>query len=282
MRACSPESDQMATNNSARSYLFVPANRPERFAKAHACGADVVILDLEDAVSTDDKDRARHLLVDYLATGGSGMVRINATQTQWFEDDIRVCRKDGVRGVILPKAESAADIALVVKHLPPEVKVLPLIETAKGMANVSEIAAAPGVERLVFGTVDFRTELGIEGDDQELLFFRSMLVLASRVAGIASPVDGVTVSISDVDELHRASERGRRLGFGAKLCIHPAQVSGVNGAYRATETQLAWAKKVVEQAKTSPGAFQLDGEMVDAPVIARAVDLLRQAGLQPD
>ncbi|MGO4328243.1 CoA ester lyase [Cupriavidus sp. 2TAF22] len=272
----------MATITSARSYLFVPANRPERFAKAHACGADMVILDLEDAVSAEDKDRARHLLADYLATGGSGMVRINATQTQWFEGDVRVCREGGVRGVVLPKAESAADVALVVRHLPPGVKVLPLVETAKGMANVSEIAAASGVERLVFGTVDFRTELGIEGDDEELLYFRSMLVLASRAAGIASPVDGVTVSISDVDELRRASERGRRLGFGAKLCIHPAQVSGVNDAYRPTAIQLDWAKKVLARAKTSPGAFQLDGEMVDAPVIMRASDLLRQAGEQPD
>jgi citrate lyase subunit beta/citryl-CoA lyase len=272
----------MATTNAARSYLFVPANRPERFAKAHACGADVVILDLEDAVSAEDKDRARHLLADYLATGGCGMVRINATHTQWFEDDVRVCRKGGVHGVILPKTECAADIALVVKHLPQDVKVLPLIETAKGLVNVTEIAAAPGVERLVFGTVDFRTELGIEGDDEELLYFRSMLVLASRAAGIASPVDGVTVSISDVDALRRASERGRRLGFGAKLCIHPAQVSGVNDAYRPTATQLDWAKKVLAGAKTSPGAFQLGGEMVDAPVIARAVDLLRQAGQLPD
>ncbi|MCY0855533.1 HpcH/HpaI aldolase/citrate lyase family protein [Cupriavidus sp. D39] len=271
----------MATAAFARSYLFVPANRPERFAKANASGADAVILDLEDAVSDEDKDRARGLLEAYLAGGGAGMVRINATQTQWFEHDLCLCGEAGVTGVVLPKAESAADVALVAKHLRPGVKVLPLIETARGMANINEVAGAPGVDRLVFGTVDFRTEMGIEGDDQELLFFRSMLVLASRVARIAAPVDGVTVAIADVDELRNATERGRRLGFGAKLCIHPAQVAEVNGAYRPTEAQLAWAARVVEQARSGPGAFQLDGEMIDAPVIARAVSLLERAGRAP-
>lgn len=268
----------MTNSAIARSYLFVPANRPERFIKAHASGTDKVILDLEDAVSIDDKSRARQLLTDYLAAGGVGLVRVNSTQTQWFEDDMRVCIQPGVQGVVLPKAETAEQIARVVRCLPPEVKVLPLIETALGMKNVDEIASAPGVERLIFGTVDFRTELGIEGDDQELLFFRSMLVLASKAAGIDAPVDGVTVSISDVEELRNASKRGRRLGFGAKLCIHPAQVSEVNQEYRPSEAQLAWAERVVESAKSSPGAFQLDGEMVDAPVIARATDLLKQAG----
>jgi len=269
---------QMPTNAIARSYLFVPANRPERFVKAHASGADQVILDLEDAVSEGDKDRARHHLSEYLNAGGSGLVRINSTQTRWFEDDLRVCLNPGVQGVVLPKAQSAEQVTLVAVQLPRGVKLLPLIETAAGMTNVNQIAAAPGVERLIFGTVDFRTELGIEGDDQELLFFRSMLVLASRTAGILAPVDGVTVSISDADELRNASERGRRLGFGAKLCIHPSQVSEVNRAYRPSDAQLAWAERVVEGAKSNPGAFQLDGEMVDAPVIARAVELLKQAG----
>ncbi|SOY96434.1 Citrate lyase subunit beta-like protein [Cupriavidus taiwanensis] len=261
----------------ARSYLFVPASRPERFAKAHAAGADQVILDLEDAVSEADKGSARNHLADYLSSGGHGMVRINSTQTPWFEYDLSVCRRPGVKGVVLPKAESAEQVERVVRQLPRGVGILPLIETAVGMTNLSQIASAPGVERLIFGTVDFRTEMGIEGDDQELLFFRSMLVLASRAAGIAAPVDGVTVSISDADELRRASERGRRLGFGGKLCIHPSQVAEVNKAYRPSDSQLAWAERVVEHAKANPGAFQLDGEMVDAPVIARAANLLKQA-----
>lgn len=268
----------MANTALARSYLFVPANRPERFAKAQASGADQVILDVEDAVSTDDKESARKHLVDYLGSGGSGVVRINATNTPWFEYDLRACSAPGVRGVILPKAESAEQVESVKRQLPRGVGVLPLVETAAGMKNVADIAAATGVERLIFGTVDFRTEMGIEGDNEELLFFRSMLVLASKTAGIAAPVDGVTVSISDTEELRNASQRGRRLGFGAKLCIHPSQVSEVNQAYRPSEAQLAWAARVLEGAKDNPGAFKLDGEMVDAPVIARANNLLQQAG----
>uniref|UniRef100_UPI00351D7CC6 HpcH/HpaI aldolase/citrate lyase family protein n=1 Tax=Cupriavidus sp. EM10 TaxID=2839983 RepID=UPI00351D7CC6 len=179
--------------------------------------------------------------------------------------------------MILPKTGDADDVARIVKHLPDNVKVLPLIETALGMKNVGEIAGAARVERLVFGTVDFRTEMGIEGDDQELLFFRSMLALASRVAGIAAPVDGVTVAINDVAELREACLRGRRLGFGAKLCIHPSQVAEVNRAHLPSEDQLTWAARVVEAAKSAPGAFKLDGEMIDAPVIARASELLLRA-----
>lgn len=271
----------MVTNFLPRSYLFVPGNRPERFAKAHGSGADAVIVDLEDAVAEEEKDRARLLLVEYLNAGGSATVRINATQTRWFDDDARECRRNGVVAVVLPKAESSEDIAKLTKFLQPGVQVLPLIETARGMANVAEIAATPRVQRLIFGTVDFRTELGIEGDDEELLLYRSQLVLASRVAGIHAPVDGVTVAISDVEEVRRASERSRRLGFGAKLCIHPAQVEEVNRSFRPTATQIQWATKVMELAKTNSGAFKLDGEMVDAPVISRAVDFLKRAGHSP-
>lgn len=225
-----------------------------------------------------DKDSARRQVSEYLEAGGTGIVRINATKARWL-DDVLACRKPGLQGVILPKAEGSEVIARIVKHLPTNVKVLPLIETARGMKCLDEVASTVGVERLIFGTVDFRAELGIEGDDQELLYFRSMIVLASKAAGIAAPIDGVTVAINDVEELQRASVRGRRLGFGAKLCIHPTQVSEVNKAFRPSDEQIAWAEKVVCTARSSPGAFKLDGEMVDAPVIARARELLRQAGL---
>lgn len=260
----------------ARSYLFVPGDRPERFSKAQQSGADRIILDLEDAVAEERKDDARRHVADYLASGGSGIVRINATKGRWL-DDLLAVRKPGLQGVILPKTSDAEDVVRIARHLPDHVKILPLIETARGMKNVDEIAGAARVERLVFGTVDFRTEMGIEGDDQELLFFRSMLALSSRVAGIAAPVDGVTVAIGDAAELRDACVRGRRLGFGAKLCIHPSQVADVNRAYLPSDDQLAWAERVVEAAKSAPGAFKLDGEMIDAPVIARASELLLQA-----
>ncbi|WP_055336630.1 HpcH/HpaI aldolase/citrate lyase family protein [Ralstonia solanacearum] len=268
----------MSTPRSARSYLFVPADRPERFAKAQAAGADAVILDLEDAVSSDDKDRARHHLADYLDAGGTGIVRINGIGTPWCDDDLRLCTLPGVRAIVVPKAGGADDVAAVRACVPAPVALLPLIETARGMAHANAIAAAQGVARLLFGTVDFRTELGIDGDEAELLAFRSMLVLASALAGIEPPVDGVTLDLDDVAALQAACARSRRLGFGAKLCIHPRQVGTVNQAFGPSAAELEWARRVIERAGSSPGAFQLDGKMVDAPVIQRAARLLRLAG----
>ncbi|AEI82391.1 citrate lyase subunit beta-like protein (plasmid) [Cupriavidus necator N-1] len=267
----------MTASTTPRSYLFVPGNRPDRFVKASQSGADRVILDLEDAVAEADKDAARQQVAEYLGAGGAGIVRINATHSRWL-DDVMACRQPGLQGVILPKAESADLISRIVQLLPAGVKVLPLIETARGMKSLDEIASTVGVERLVFGTVDFRTEMGIEGDDEELLYFRSMIVLASKAAGKAAPIDGVTVSINDADELQRACIRGRRLGFGAKLCVHPSQVQAVNKAFGPSDEQIAWAVKILHTAKSSGGVFKLDGEMVDAPVIARAATLLKEAG----
>lgn len=267
----------MTEQRSARSYLFVPANRPERFAKAQAAGADAIILDLEDAVSIEAKDAARQHLANYLAGGGTGIVRINGIETPWCNDDMKLCALPGVQAVIVPKTNRADDIATVRARLPASMPLLPLIETARGMVNANAIAGVQDVARLVFGTVDFRTELGIDGDDTELLTFRSLLVLASALAGIQPPVDGVTLEIGQEDVLHSASVRSRRLGFGAKLCIHPSQVSIVNQAFSPSQAELEWARRVVDGAKASPGAFPLDGKMVDAPVIQRAEQLLRLA-----
>ncbi|MHA6832813.1 HpcH/HpaI aldolase/citrate lyase family protein [Ralstonia pseudosolanacearum] len=268
----------MIAQPAVRSYLFVPANRPERFAKAQAAGADAVILDLEDAVSMDAKAVARQHLADYLAGGGTGIVRINGIDTSWGDDDLRLCALPGVQAVVMPKTNCADDIAAVRARLPTSVPLLPLIETARGMANANAIAAAEGVARLVFGTVDFRTELGIDGDETELLAFRSMLVLASALASIQPPVDGVTLELGQAEALQAACVRSRRLGFGAKLCIHPSQVSIVNQAFSPSAAELEWARRVVEHAKSSPGTFQLDGRMVDAPVIQRAEQLLQRSG----
>lgn len=268
----------MTASRSARSYLFVPADRPERFAKAQAAGADAVILDLEDAVSIEAKHAARQHLANYLAGGGTGLVRINGIETPWFDDDLMLCAMPGVQAIVLPKTNSTDDLAAVRSRLPASVALLPLIETARGMVNAQAIAGAQSVVRLVFGTVDFRTELGIDGDDDELLAFRSTLVLASALACIQAPVDGVTLEIGQADVLEAACVRSRRLGFGAKLCIHPSQVQVVNQAFSPSPAELEWARRVVEHAKSGPGAFQLDGKMVDAPVILRAKQLLRRSG----
>jgi len=261
-----------------RSYLFVPGNRADRFAKACASGADRVIVDLEDAVGPNEKNSARDTLAGWLSIRQPVLVRINAADTPWFADDLALCKLPGVAGAILPKAERVDIVARVAGALHEEASLVLLIETARGMADALVLARAPRVERLAFGSLDFQLDLGIEGDDDELLSFRSQLVLTSRLAGIAAPIDGVTTSIGDSDRLRAETTRARRLGFGAKLCIHPGQVAIVNAAFAPRDEEIAWAKRVLEAARASEGAaVKVDGKMVDRPVILRAEAIVREA-----
>jgi citrate lyase subunit beta/citryl-CoA lyase len=261
-----------------RSYLFVPADRPERYAKALASGADAVVVDLEDAVAPAAKEGARAALADWLAHGAGQpivrvIVRINAADTPWFADDLAVARSPRVAAVMLPKAERRDDLARIAHEC-----LLPLIETAAGVDALREVARAPRVQRLVFGSIDLQADLGIAGDDQELLLFRSQLVLHSRLAGIAPPVDGVCTAIDDAAVLEAQTLRARRLGFGAKLCIHPRQVDAVNRGFTPSAEELAWARRVIAAAGAAGGsAVAVDGRMVDKPVLLRARALMQQA-----
>ena len=261
----------------ARSYLYVPGNRPERFDKACAAGADAVIVDLEDAVPPAEKDSARAALASWLSSDRAVVVRVNAAGSEWFDGDLAACDAPGVIGVILPKAEKIGDavISLCRKR---DMALLPLIETAVGMAQAEAVAATPCVQRLMFGTIDFQFELDIDGDGDELVAFRSRLVLASKLAGIQSPVDGPCTSWEDQALLMADSRRARKLGFGGKLCIHPKQVATVNAAFAPTVDELTWARRVVAAAAESKGAaVALDGRMVDRPVILKAEQMVREA-----
>ena len=266
----------------ARSYLFVPGDRPERFAKALASGADAVIVDLEDAVAPAVKNAARVWLAAWLDEGhGDVVVRINAAGSEWFDADLALLARPGVAGVMLPKAERREDLARV-REAAPATLLLPLIETAAGIDRLHEVAAAPGVQRLAFGAIDLQLDLGIEGDGDELLMYRSQLVLASRLASLAAPVDGVCAAIDDPALLDAECLRARRFGFGAKLCIHPHQVAGVHAAFAPSPQQVAWATRVVQAAAAAHGAaLAVDGEMVDTPVLHRAEAILRTAGQHP-
>jgi len=262
----------------ARSYLYVPGNRPDRFDKACAAGADAVIVDLEDAVPAAEKASARAAVASWLSPARAVLVRVNAADTEWFEADLAACDAAGIIGVVLPKAETIGD-AVIALCRQRNVALLPLIETAAGMAQAAAVAATPCVQRLMFGTIDFQLELGIDGDGDELLAFRSELVLASRLAGIQAPVDGPCTSWDDPDLLAAEARRARKLGFGGKLCIHPKQIASVNAAFSPSETDVAWARKVVEAAKRSGGAaVAVDGKMIDRPVILKAERVLRDAG----
>lgn len=261
----------------ARSFLFVPANRPDRFAKALAARADAVIVDLEDAVPPSEKDAARAALAAWLSPERPVWVRVNGVDTPWFGKDQALVAKPGVAGVVLPKAEDPGQIAAVFQAsggLP----VLPLIESAAGIRNVHALARAEGVARLLFGSIDFQVDLGMAAEEEELLSFRLELVLASRLANLAPPVDGVAPAINDLEGLQRDTLRARRLGFGGKLCIHPCQLRIVNRCFAPSPEELAWAQRILAaDAEGNGSALALEGQMVDRPVVLRARKILAQA-----
>jgi citrate lyase subunit beta/citryl-CoA lyase len=260
----------------ARSYLFVPGNRPERFDKACAAGADAVIVDLEDAVPPADKAAARAALADWLSPRQQVLVRINGADSEWFEDDLLLAAKAGVAGIVLPKAEHEASLAKLAAAGAPAI--LPLIESGLGLWNAAALARLPRVSRLVFGSIDFSFDMGIQEGHETLLHARSQLVLASRVAGIAAPVDGVTTTFDQPERVHADTLRARALGFGGKLCIHPKQVAPVHEAFAPTAEEVSWAGRVVAAAEAAQGgAVALDGKMVDRPVILIAQQMLEEA-----
>jgi citrate lyase subunit beta/citryl-CoA lyase len=260
----------------SRSFLFVPSNRPERFDKACAAAADVVIVDLEDAVPAADKVAARSALAAWLSPARPVFVRINSADSEWFRDDLALCALPGVAGIVLSKAEREDDLAAVASA--GARAILPLIESAKGLWNAPALARAARVQRLVFGSIDFSFDLGIKEGHEQLLYFRSHLVLVSRIAGIAAPVDGVTTTLDDPASIRIDTLRARGLGFGGKLCIHPKQVACVNESFAPSVVELAWARRVLEAASSAHGAaVALDGKMVDRPVILIAQRMLGEA-----
>ena len=271
----------------ARSFLFVPANRPERFVKALASGADAVIIDLEDAVSPGDKPAARAQLAQGfmplgLADRARVVVRMNAVGTPFHDDDLVLLASlvaQGLGGVMVPKAETVLGLQRVVDALGPRCALLPLIESVAGLDAANALAACPQVLRLAFGNLDFQADLGLVcgPDEPELVSVRLAVVLASRRAALPPPIDGVTPGTQDTVQLQADASRARRGGFGAKLCIHPAQVAGVNAAFTPTVSELDRAQRVLAAFEAAGGGvFSLEGRMVDAPVVRLAQRTLAQ------
>jgi citrate lyase subunit beta / citryl-CoA lyase len=274
-----PVSGPLPADGPARSWLFVPATRPERFAKAAASGAHRIIVDLEDAVAPEAKEEARRRLsAELLPAGVPVYLRVNPAGTAWHEADLQAARGLPVAGVVLPKADSGEQVARVAAALQGPRTVVPIVETAAGVWHVLEIAQAPRVERVAFGALDFRLDAAVAGDDVELAYARSRIVIASRVAGVAAPLDAVTPSLDDERQLANDLDRARRFGFGGKLCIHPRQVAATHRAFAPTAEELAWARGLLEalagRAEQDRGTFSYRGEMVDRPVIDRARRLL--------
>lgn len=260
-----------------RSYLFVPGDRAERFAKALATAAHQVVIDLEDAVGLDAKVDARDQIARWLRSEGAQahrervVVRVNAFGTSWHADDVAMVHEAGVRRVMVPKAEDAAQLADVAVRCGSGTTLIALIESVEGVVKMREIARANGVARLAFGSFDFGVDAGIDGTGRELDFVRSQFVIESRYAGLPAPVDGVTLATDDTEVLAADVLDSRRFGFGGKLCIHPRQVETVNRDFAPSEAERTWAARVLNALAENPrGAIAVDGKLVDKPIIDRA------------
>ena len=285
----------------AATFLFVPGDRPERFAKAAASGADVVIIDLEDAVGAADKDTARANAIAAVHSGiapgqspaAPFLVRINSTDTEAKRADLDALaavapdqRDPGFVGIAWPKLECAAALDAARDRLGGGVAVLGIIESAAGVRAVDEVAAHPSVARLAVGAIDLAADLGLRdvpgvGDavgrvvsateGPVLEHCKVLVTVASRLADLPAPVESPGIELRDAESITATTLRAAALGFTARLCIHPAQVPIVEAAFAPTQDELDWAARVVAAAKAwHGGAIAVDGRMIDEPVIARA------------
>ncbi len=280
-----------------RSFLFAPGNHARKVAKVFDCGADQVILDLEDAVAKAEKVATRALVAEALKRPrrGGAYIRVNAFNTEFCYGDAVAVVGPGLDGIILPMVESREQIVAFdwlvgalerERGLPPGgVDIIPIIETAKGIANARAIAAAgTRVKRMAFGAGDYTLDVNMEWTlaESELEHARAEMVVASRAAGLEAPIDTVWVHIKDLDGLASSAKRARQLGFQGKMCIYPPQVERVNAAFTPTETEIAFARRVVaafEQAeREGSSSIQLDGYFIDYPIVYKArrtLDLVR-------
>ena len=267
------------------TFLFVPGTRSDRFIKALESGADGIILDLEDAVAEEDKQKARDAIHSAWPTFTAEqkkrlIIRANAPGSHFYAADLILAKELDVACLLIPKSESLDQIngaALIL----PNTAIIPMIETAIGLDRLKEIANSEQVLRLALGNIDLQADLRMVCDPQEteLQHARFQMVLASRLAQIAPPIDGVTPSTDDIERITDDAERAKRMGFGGKLCIHPKQVSIVKDAFMPTSEEVSWAQRVIEADQASKGgAVKLDGRMIDRPVVLLAQRTLVRAG----
>lgn len=268
--------------------LFVPGDRPDRYTKAAAAGADVVIIDLEDAVAPAAKSAALAAVLAALAPDATeptrALVRVNAAQTDTFSTEVDALLDlahragHGLVGLMLPKAEEPNGLADLAQRLAgvsePPLALVPLVESAAGLTRSGALAQAAGVTRLAFGALDFALDIDAEPVSPVADYARAQIVVASRAAGIAAPLNSPSVEIADSAAVAAAARRARAAGFGGQLCIHPAQLDAVRQAFAPAPADIAWARRVVEAGDT---AVQIDGQMIDRPVLERARRILRRA-----
>ena len=250
--------------------LFVPANRPDRFAKAANAGADAVIIDLEDAVPPQLKVESRSGITHENLPSAPTILRTNAAASPWFADDLAAAKSLGITCLLLPKFEDA-NVLAGIRAITGDIEIIALIETARGLANVRAIAAS-GVARLAFGSIDLSADLGCAHIRDNLLPARFEIVLASKLAGLPPPLDGITEAIDRPELVEADARHASDLGFGGKFCIHPKQIAPARAGFRPNAAEIDWATAVM--GAPDDGAARVDGAMVDAPVRARARQIL--------
>lgn len=275
----------------ARSYLYVPGDRPDMLAKAPTRGADALIADLEDGVAASAKADARREVAAWLGSVDPGCevwVRVNSSYDELGADLEAVGTAASLTGVVLPKATGRA-VASLPGRLRQGLRVIPLVETAAGLVEVGAIAASPLVQRIGLGEADLVADLGMRPspDGRELAPIRTQVVVASAAAGLDSPVGPVETDIGDLEGLAESTAALERMGFGARSAIHPSQVSVINRVLTPDPEQVERARKLVESARRAAergeGVFvDEDGRMVDEAVLRSARRLLARAGEQPD
>jgi citrate lyase subunit beta / citryl-CoA lyase len=277
-----------------RSLLFVPGQRERFYEKLREFGPDGVILDLEDAVAPDEKPAARRVVQGRLGgpllEGFTVFVRVNGIDTPFFRDDVRAVVRRGLTAIMLPKVESAdelreANMAIAQAELRAElpigsIRLVPILETVPGALRAEAVASAtPRILAVAFGAEDFTLDLGVErtADGLETRYPRAAVALAARVAGVPA-IDTPWTDIGDAEGLLREAREARQLGFAGKQAIHPSQVAPINGVFSPTDDELRWARRVVdayaEAVAVGTGAINLDGKLIDVPMVARAERVL--------
>jgi citrate lyase subunit beta / citryl-CoA lyase len=262
----------------ARSWLFANGAHADRFQAAAHSRADIVVLDLEDSVAPKDKQAARDNVVRWLNAGNTDWVRINGFGTPWWADDVAALAGTSVGGVMLAMVESVDHVTETAKRLP-DAPIVALVETARGLERITEIAAAKGTFRLAFGIGDFRRDTGFGEDPSTLAYARSRFTIAAKAANLPSAIDGPTIG-SNALKLIEATAVSVEFGMTGKICLTPDQCSVVNEGLSPSQDEIAWAKEFFAE-------FERDGGEIrngsDLPRIARAskiLDLARAYGIE--
>jgi citrate lyase subunit beta/citryl-CoA lyase len=283
-----------------RSLLFIPGNNERFLKKSTILRPDILCFDLEDSVSSNEKEIARTLVADHLASQeedkeSSNYVRINSLDSGLVDRDLEQVLIKGLDGIVIPKVNNIEEVIQIIhkidaivskRDLSPRIRIVPSIETAKGVINASSIASVhENVVALVFGVFDYLYDMNIDAEYDDYMSYnyaRSKLPVDAKAAGIDA-LDGIWQEVNDIDGLTKDAINAKKLGYSGKTLIHPSHINPVHNIFKPTKKQIEWAKKVLDALHASfekgstRGAILLDGKMIDAVHYKQAKAVLKAA-----